>query len=181
MNKEILRQLMIKKRRSLNTATCALASHTICERIRQLPAFMCASHIMLYSPIQNEVDLVELLTPLVVGQTFYFPKIINDRIFPVAVSSVHELGIGKFGVAEPMAVAELQELFLDLIFVPGIVFSKDLYRIGFGKGYYDRFLVSMHATKIGVAYDFQVKKRVPIEAHDVQLNGIITDKQWIVG
>lgn len=66
---------------------------------------------------------------------------------------------------------------LDLIVVPGIAFDKRGYRIGFGKGYYDRFLSDYTGIKVGFAYDFQVLESIPHESWDIAMNYIVTEKK----
>ncbi|MDR1418662.1 MAG: 5-formyltetrahydrofolate cyclo-ligase [Endomicrobium sp.] len=69
---------------------------------------------------------------------------------------------------------------IDLFFVPGIVFSELGYRIGYGKGFYDRFLKGIDCAKIvGLAYDFQVVKDVPVAKHDIPVGSIVTEKRFI--
>src|SRR5690625_3433928 len=68
---------------------------------------------------------------------------------------------------------------IDLLFVPGIVFDRRGYRIGFGGGFYDRFLQYRQLMTISFATDFQLIGRVPIDDFDIPVQHIITDKEWI--
>jgi len=73
---------------------------------------------------------------------------------------------------------------IDLVIVPGVVFDKSGHRIGYGHGYYDRFLdnlekINKNAVKVGLAYDFQIADKVPIEKHDVPVDKIVTEKRII--
>jgi len=67
---------------------------------------------------------------------------------------------------------------IDLVIVPGVVFDKNLNRIGFGKGYYDKILnrLKPSAKKVALAHDFQVLEDIPAEEHDVKMDMIITEK-----
>ncbi len=68
---------------------------------------------------------------------------------------------------------------IDLLVVPGIVYSKSGYRIGYGGGYYDRFLVSYKGETISLAFDFQVLDEIPTDLHDLPVNRIITNREVI--
>jgi 5-formyltetrahydrofolate cyclo-ligase len=61
--------------------------------------------------------------------------------------------------------------------VPGTAFDSSGHRIGYGKGYYDRLLKKTTSSKIGIAYDFQIVKKVPAENHDIKMTQIVTDKK----
>ena len=70
---------------------------------------------------------------------------------------------------------------LELIITPAVAFDTAKFRVGYGAGYYDRFFASLQrkVLKIGVGFDEQVVPEVPREAHDVQLDVVLTDKRWI--
>ena len=92
---------------------------------------------------------------------------------------LHEpLYINNFGILEPKKNS--QQVYPDIILTPLLTFDKNLNRIGYGKGYYDRALKKIKKKKkiisIGVAYSFQEYKNIPINKHDVKLNYIFTEK-----
>ena len=78
-----------------------------------------------------------------------------------------------------MYIREFNPDKLDLVIVPGIAFDKKGHRIGYGYGYYDRFLktIKKKAVKIGLAFDFQLIESIPEEEHDVPMNIVVTDKE----
>jgi len=65
------------------------------------------------------------------------------------------------------------------VIVPGLAFGKDCYRLGRGRGFYDRWLTELAGHKIGVGYDHQLIETVPREEHDVQLGGVATPSCWV--
>lgn len=77
-------------------------------------------------------------------------------------------------VCNPVAKHEI-----DTIIVPGVVFNQAGYRIGFGGGYYDRYLPGMEATKIALAFDEQILDQIPTDAHDIPVDYIVTDQRSI--
>ena len=88
---------------------------------------------------------------------------------------------GPFGIWEPAFSPESIsiEKEIDLIIVPGVAFDRQLNRLGRGKGYYDRLLTTLQVPKIGIAYSFQLRKQVPVEAFDRKMDLLITEKEII--
>jgi 5-formyltetrahydrofolate cyclo-ligase len=90
---------------------------------------------------------------------------------------------GVFGILEPRK--ESARIFnpeeIDLVIVPGVAFDEHRNRIGFGAGFYDRFLESVRPScaKIGIAFEFQIYDEVPVEEHDIPLDLVITEKRTI--
>jgi len=97
-----------------------------------------------------------------------------------SVNGSYELKPGAFGILEPTdGATEIPISKLDMILVPGIVFDREGYRIGYGHGYYDRILNGAQAKCVGLAYSFQVISHVPHDASDARMDVIITDKGHI--
>ena len=99
-----------------------------------------------------------------------------------AVRSIDELRIGRFGVPEPVPLAE-NERFPDedtVVAVPGLSFDENGFRIGFGGGFYDRYLQRNDVKTIGLCYDEFVEHRLSPSPHDVPVDIIITDKRNII-
>lgn len=126
---------------------------------------------------QNEVNILPFLDYLQEnGIQLYFPRISNDNLEIVKIVNLDELIVGKYGLYEPNAKLKASEIKdFDLILVPGVAFCKNCFRIGYGKGYYDKLLKTISGTKMGIAYDFQVLDSVPTEDHDIKLDIVITE------
>ena len=87
---------------------------------------------------------------------------------------------GRFGILEPIELAKITYKSIDMVLVPGVIFDKNGYRLGYGLGYYDRFLNKLpKAVKVGLCFDFQVMDKVPREEHDIPVDYIVTDKEII--
>lgn len=97
------------------------------------------------------------------------------------LSSFNELETVQFGIEEPLTTAEkISKEELDVIFVPGVIFAKNGYRVGFGGGYYDRYLKNYPGKKISIAFDIQIADFVPIEPHDIPVGKIITNQEVLI-
>ncbi|MGM9551134.1 MAG: 5-formyltetrahydrofolate cyclo-ligase [Clostridia bacterium] len=170
--KEQLRREMIEKRKELNIKN----GEKFTENIKALPEFKKANAVMLYMPIKGEADVTGILD--------------EDKVFLVPVTEVEEMYAsligemekGSFNVPVPKEKKRFDKEKIDVVIVPGVAFDRKFNRMGFGKGYYDRFLEGLDCFKIGVCHSFQMLDKIPFEKHDVKMDVIITeDKVWRKG
>ena len=101
----------------------------------------------------------------------------TSELFHSQLNSFEDLRPGALGVLEPspeQRIALTPESF-DLVIVPGVAFDRFGGRLGYGKGYYDRFLDQTSAFRLALAFDFQLLETVPTEMHDVPMDGILTE------
>ena len=97
----------------------------------------------------------------------------------MVLNSLDDLEKGVFGTKHPTGENEFDGEY-DLIIVPGLSFDRNNYRLGYGGGYYDNFMVNYPAAKkIGIFYPFQEIENVPSETHDMMLDEILVDKEFI--
>ncbi|RMD47596.1 MAG: 5-formyltetrahydrofolate cyclo-ligase [Aquificota bacterium] len=173
--KKTLRNEFINKR--LTYKLSEKESNIIVKKLINLPEIKKAKYILLYYPHKNEVNILPLFQ-ILKGKILLLPRTDSKDIFPVMVNSLENLKKGKFGILEPEG-NPVQIEKIDVVIVPAIAFDKKGHRLGYGKGYYDRFLKNFKGTKIGVAYDFQVVEEIPKEEHDIPVDLIITPSQII--
>ena len=133
-----------------------------------------------YYPVNYEIDILEILESLEkkVGAKLSLPVIKkNNEMDFYKWSTKNLLKLNKFGIPEP---EEVKKVFPDLIFVPIVAFDNRLYRIGYGGGYYDRYIQKISNKKklfkIGIAHSCQKINKVPINKYDKKLDIIITEK-----
>ena len=98
-----------------------------------------------------------------------------------AITSFEQLETVYLTIAEPKVIETTYtpKEEIDVIIVPGVVFNERGYRVGFGGGYYDRYLSAFSGEKLSVAFDEQIADVIPTEAHDIPVNIILTDKRRI--
>ncbi len=140
----------------------------------------------LFLPFQVRDKRSNRLSPQ--GQTQKFSSTFRSRTsdhgpiyhFVQCVDAGNELKKGRFGILEstedPHLTIEEAKTVIDLWLIPGVVFDKRGYRIGLGKGCYDRFLSNAKGLKIGVAYEWQVMEKIPSDLWDVPMDYIVTEK-----
>jgi 5-formyltetrahydrofolate cyclo-ligase len=182
MAKNKLRQAMLARRKQLGSALCHTLSRQIQQTLIAANCFQQAKSLALYSQVNNEVETGELLeAALRAGKQVCFPRVNGAQLLFCRVLSAAELSPGTFGVAEPPAQQELRVADLDLIVVPGVAFDRAGYRLGYGRGFYDRELARASATtcSVGLCFEFQICPGLPHEAHDRPVNLVVTESQLI--
>ena len=145
------------------------------EQVIKSKEFKQAKVIGAYFALGSEVNtdlIIEQARTL--GKTIALPRVEGDEVSFYKVSSLEFLVKGRFGIMEPLPYHRLDKM--DLIMVPGIAFDKKGYRLGYGKGYYDRYLSNLKPHfSIGLAYSTQLISILPHEYHDEKLHAIATE------
>jgi len=153
--------------------------------------------ILLYYPHRNEVDTRPIIRELLKRKkTVLLPKVEKNHILPIFISDISDLKEGFAGIKEPEGKVYPKEK-IDIVVVPAVAYDRRGYRLGYGKGFYDRFLKDFQNLKgklcfktkskrnrlktqfIGLAYDFQVLDSLPYEEHDIPVDIIITPREVI--
>lgn len=112
-------------------------SENICANFVNTEIYDAAEHIMFFYPKENEIDLLPMLNDKT--KHFYLPRVEGENMVVCPYKKGDKLKISQFGVKEPLSEAVSPEI-LDIIIIPALVAGKNFKRIGYGKGYYDRFL-----------------------------------------
>lgn len=176
--KNKLRRDLLERRRVLPQSLQEEKSELILKTLLSEEAFADASSVALYFPINGEVDTRGIFRKCVeLEKKAFFPKTRGSDLVFLRTRNIEELTPGTFSIPEPPADAECARGDeLDLVLVPGVVFDLSGNRIGYGKGFYDRFLKDIpRHIRFGLAYSFQVLKSVPSHKTDVKTGRIITE------
>lgn len=180
MEKSLLRKTALETRKALSPEEIKEKSANILRRLQDLPVFVRAQTVLCYvSSRDNEVGTHPLIEWLLTQcRTVLVPISGNDR--QLSWSRLHdlrELAPARFGILEPRP--EFRRITPPpgdaVVIVPGIAFRRDGYRIGYGGGYYDRFLAGHPGAGIGLAFDVQIIESFHPEPHDVPLDYIVTE------
>ena len=154
----------------------------ICERVLSLAEFVSARNIMMYCSVKREPATREIaLAALAIGKTVSFPLCYSGGIMEArVVSSLDELRPAVLGIPAPQRTAPvIDPSDLDLIIVPALAFDSRGYRLGYGGGYYDRFLCDLPAFTVGITRERLIKEELPTEPHDIAVNCVITEDRTI--
>lgn len=173
--KQELRSQMRQQRAALETTFKGNYDQWICQSIWELIEAKGYQTIHCYLPMGHEIDIIPLIEKMLdAAKTVITPKTLPKRnLQHLRLNALAELEDGVFGTRHPAHAQEFSDSY-DLIIVPGLAFDAANYRLGYGGGYYDGFLLQ-HPTayKLGICYPFQRVKNVPVEAHDIQLNAVL--------
>lgn len=131
--------------------------------------------ILIYVSFNNEVDTINLIKFFLRDKLVAIPKIENDMMNFYYIKSLSELHKGKFSILEPITNIIVNDFSYCVSITPGICFSKNLYRIGYGKGFYDKFYFKHDEIyKIGLTYDECVIDNFEVDIYDQKLDEVIT-------
>lgn len=179
--KNIIRQKTLLERLNHHLKQKEEKDKQIISRILRSRFYKISKNTLHFYPIKGEPDLTPLFAEK--DHQSILPRITKNNTLSLHFVKDHnqELIKGKYNIPEPRATSKaVRHHKIDLIFVPGIAFSTNGHRIGFGKGYYDRLLKkARHARKVGIAYEFQLVNNIPAEKHDIPVDMIITERRTI--
>lgn len=155
----------------------------ICRRACELVSFRHAEYVLLYASLEDEI-CIDALAKIALerGKKTAFP-LCDPQSHTMSyrfVNSVEELISGSYGIREPSPDAPAYDGELHrgsaVCFVPGVVFDKAGYRVGYGKGYYDRFLSSFSGSRIGVVYSDFILPSLPRGRFDEKVDMLLSEK-----
>ncbi len=168
--KNIIRKAMIERRQALSVDDKKKADQDIIAKIRNDTRYQKAKTVALFYPMSSEIDLLELLKD---HKTFLFPKVIGKDIMFYPYHQDTHFKKSEFGVSEPVAGHPYQKQ-IDYMIIPALAIDKRGYRLGYGKGFYDRYLMTNRPkTAIGVIYSFQLIEQIETNAFDQILDGYV--------
>lgn len=190
LGKQKVRSKYLSYRDSLTKSERLEKSRRIWSNLKQLNSYKEAEILLVYMDYRSEVMTTGLVEEVLKNKEkkVYAPLVEGMDIAFYEIHALEELESGYQGIREPKA--DEQRIFTKkqakekkcFLFVPGAVFDKELARMGYGKGFYDRFLhkyKEVAMTKAGLAFECQLAKEVPIENHDIRMDVIVTEKQVI--
>lgn len=196
MEERILSGEMKQKKKELRKEVKALrASHTdeeihqmslrVLEQVVNLPEYEQAGTLLVYVDCKHETETSDLIRRAWKdGKKVAVPKVIGQNMNFFYITSLEkDLEDGYFGIREPYernpadAAADLPD---SLMVMPGVAFDESRHRIGYGGGFYDRYLEAHPGLgTVALAFEFQVKEEVPFEKFDILPGKIVTEKRVI--
>lgn len=182
--KNKIRKEMVEKRDGLSEEAVQEKSRSIKEKLFSLKRFRDAGLVMFYSSFKNEVATGAMISDAIsLKKKIALPVTLkkDSMIKPYMVNDpARDCIPGVFGISEPNRdiCKEADAGEIDMIVVPGLAFDRKGYRIGFGAGFYDRFIHSIepHVFCAGLAYEIQVTDSVPKEEYDERMDVVITEE-----
>lgn len=180
MNKEALRKEYTNIRKNIKNKS--YKDNKIFNKIINSKIYKESNVVALYHSLNSEVDTINLIKYMLKDKKqVYLPKVLNDTDMEFyKITMLEDIDYkNNLGIYEPSINQDkLNKYLLDLIIIPGICFDKNKNRIGFGKGYYDKYMEDIKAIKVALSYEEQVvkDKMISTSNNDIKVDMIITDK-----
>ena len=181
LTKAQLRESCLARRTALTTAKRRQMSAAITKHVCAMPAFQNSQTVMLYMALPQEAQ-----TAAILAESRYQGKRVTVPVVKPCGLVAAELPTGQlqfqpgpFDIPEPaVSTAIIPPEDINCVMVPGIAFDRRGARLGFGKGYYDRFLCRLPATTYvcGLAFSVQIVQHVPDLPHDVRMQSLVTEQ-----
>ncbi len=177
--KASLRRLLLEKRDSTSYEFTQISSKKIQKKLQKLDFFREAKTIGAYYSIGSEISTKNILQDILNdAKDLSLPKLIDDNLIFKKISSLKDLEKGSFSILEPKEnCADTSDL--DVILVPSIAMTRNGQRLGYGYGYYDRYLSSTKSKTIALTYSKQIVKHIPETENDVRIDYIITENETL--
>lgn len=180
--KEFLRKKTLELRNGFSTDKIIEVSREIKNRFLNLDIVEKSQRFLLYHSFGKEIITHDLIDDLYEREKeVYIPYVIKEKKV-LGISKLDkddELVAGVFGIKEPVIKEDIPVNRMDIIVVPGLLFDKNGYRIGYGGGYYDRLLktIEERIITIGLCFDEFLQDSLPVEKYDISVRIVITEKR----
>lgn len=175
MNKQELRQAIRARKRAMTEEDILRRSEILAEKFARSNAYRAAKTIYGYLPYNQEVRTVPMLRrALEEGKRVAVPKVYGDDMKFIYLDDLSQVAKGYAGIPEPVADGPVAQDETALVLMPGLAFDRAGHRIGYGGGFYDKFLArEPHHPTVALCYDFQVMDRLETEAFDIPVDLVI--------
>jgi 5-formyltetrahydrofolate cyclo-ligase len=179
--KDIIRRDILTRRSTQKGDVKQPKDEAIKKRLMELPEYKSAKTILFYVSVRGEVRTYDMISEsLTKGKKILVPlaDVKNKKLLLSELDNLNDLSPGSFGIPEPKHLHQMDIKSVDLVIVPGIAFDKYGNRVGYGTGFYDRFLkkISKGVPVIALGYDFQLVHEIPSNKMDVKVHKIVTEK-----
>ena len=175
MNKQALRQAIRAQKRAMTEEDILRRSEILAEKFARSDTYRAAKTIYGYLPYNQEVRTVPMLRrALEEGKRVAVPKVYGDDMKFIYLDDLSQVAKGYAGIPEPVADGPVARDETALVLMPGLAFDRVGHRIGYGGGFYDKFLArEPHHPTVALCYDFQVMDRLETEEFDIPVDLVI--------
>ncbi len=173
MKKEFLRKKYKEKRDNIKNKVTK--DNLIYQKVINNKDILSSKTLLIYISINSEVDTIKIINYFLNTKNIAVPKIIDNNMYFCYVTNLNELTSGKYNIPEPTNENIVTDFDNAICIVPGICYDKKNYRIGYGKGYYDRFLSKNKIKTIGLCYKECMIEKIDNDKYDYKIDEVITD------
>ena len=173
--KKALRDLLLERRDNTSHDLLKIASKKIQKKLDKIFAFKNAKKIGVYYPIGSEIFTQDIIQELLSkGKEVFLPKVMGEGMEFRKIVDFSSLEPGNFDIMEPKEECPVDND-LDVILVPTVGISQTGVRLGYGYGFYDRFLAKNKTVAISMTLEKQIIKNIPKSEHDIIMDWIVTE------
>lgn len=175
MNKQELRRAIRERKRAMTEEEIVERSNALAEKFYNSPAYQAASTIYGYLPYNQEVRTVPMLQrALDEGKRVAVPKVYGEEMRFIYLEDLTQVSKGYAGIPEPIADAPVADDKKALVLMPGLAFDPQGHRIGYGGGFYDKFLAKEpHHPTLALCYEFQMQAHLDTEEFDIPVDTVL--------
>lgn len=173
MKKEFLRKKYKEKRDNIKNKVTK--DNLIYQKVINNKDILSSKTLLIYISINSEVDTTKIINYFLNTKNIAVPKIIDNNMYFCYVTNLNELTSGKYNIPEPTNENIVTDFDNAICIVPGICYDKKNYRVGYGKGYYDRFLSKNKIKTIGLCYKECMIEKIDNDKYDYKIDEVITD------
>lgn len=173
MKKEFLRKKYKEKRDNIKNKVTK--DNLIYQKVINNKDILSSKTLLIYISINSEVDTIKIINYFLNTKNIAVPKIIDNNMYFCYVTNLNELTSGKYNIPEPTNENIVTDFDNAICIVPGICYDKENYRIGYGKGYYDRFLSKNKIKTIGLCYKECMIEKIDNDKYDYKIDEVITE------
>ena len=180
VEKNKIREKITNLKKEVSVESFLQKSVEVMEVLEITGVFQEARNIFIYNSMPDEVNTSEFIKKWWGEKNFFLPVTLKEGlVFRKYTTDTVMQQRSSFGIEEPQGDDFTDYNKVDLIIVPGLAFDRKQNRVGYGKGYYDRFLPKIKAPKIGICFDFQLLDVVPAGNNDVKMDYIVSENDLI--
>ncbi|ODG91347.1 MULTISPECIES: 5-formyltetrahydrofolate cyclo-ligase [Bacillaceae] len=184
MEKKEIRNSMMKNLKNISVSERDEKSKQIIDKLLNTEQMKSADIIATTMPMEHEINTKYLITACwKMNKSVVVPKCNHEtrKMHFYKINSFDDLKKGYFGIQEPIEekCEEIRKERIDLIIVPGVAYTKNGERLGYGGGYYDRYLEDYNKQLLALAYDIQIIDDLPTEKHDIKMPLVLTESRII--
>lgn len=174
MDKQALRAEIRAKKRAMTPAQIEAASGRLAELLFAHPAYQAAKSLYGYLSYNQEVRTAKILQQAQKdGKRVAVPKVFGDEMRFLWLDDLSAVAPGAYNIPEPVADTPVADDETALVLMPGLAFTPEGGRLGYGGGFYDRFLAREPHPTLALCYDFQMVPRLPSQAHDIPVDAVL--------
>ncbi len=167
-NKTNLRLWAKSIRKNLDTDAI---SRKISDKIRSLDVYKNAENVMIFYPLKYEINLLSLMED---NKQFYLPRVCGENLLVCPFAKCDRLAKSEFNVSEPLTESVSSDI-LDVVIVPALAVDTNNFRLGYGGGFYDRFLKGSKAYSIVPVPQKLIVEKLPVDDFDVPVDCVVTE------